>query len=406
MPTTTPTETQTCDHLGEGDGIESLSLLHELFEATVSRFPDHVAVICRGVEQTYRDLDQGSNRLARRLRAQGVGRGDHVAMMLPRSAEVYVTLLAILKTGAAYVPLDPDYPADRVTYILDDCRAKAIITTESRGRDLHAFQGRIIPLEVIAKELELESSDRLDGSATGVTADDTCYVIYTSGSTGRPKGVQIAHRSACHLVRAEGEVFEVRADDRVYQGFSIAFDASVEEVWLAFFAGATLVVGTREFIQAGPGVARLLTESGVTVFSTVPTLLSLIEEDLPTVRLLILGGEQCPQDLVTRWCRPGRRMVNTYGPTEATVIATYAECVPGRPVSIGQAVPGYRIYLLDEEMHPVADGEAGEIHIGGPGLARGYLGQPEMTREKFVTNPFLGHDDLWPRLYKSSISDA
>ena len=399
MPMFTTTETEATPI--ELDSMESTSLLHELFERTATRFPEQVAVSCRGVDRSYRELDQASNRLARWLRARGVRRGDHVAMLLPRSSEVYVALLAILKAGGTYVPLDPDYPVDRVRYILEDCQAKVIVTTASRAAELSEFRGEILPLDALETELLTESSARLDALESEVTADDIAYVIYTSGSTGRPKGVEIAHRSVCHLVRAEGEIFEVGRGDRVYQGFSIAFDASVEEVWLAFFSGATLVVGTREHIQAGSGVARFLTEAGVTVFSTVPTLLSLIEDGLPTVRLLILGGEPCPQDLVTRWCRPGMRLFNTYGPTEATVIATYSVCDPSRPVSIGRAVPGYRIYLLDEHLKPVPSGAPGEIHIGGPGLARGYLGKPKMTLEKFVANPFLSDGDPWPRLYKS-----
>ncbi len=399
MPTISTTESEATSK--DVDSMQSTSLLHELFERTTVRFPDHVAVSCRGVDRSYHELDQASNRLARLLRDRGVRRGDHVAMLLPRSSEVYIAILAILKAGGTYVPLDPDYPVDRLRYILEDCQAKVIVTTASRAAELSGLRGEIVPLDALETELIAESSVRLDALESEVTAEDIAYVIYTSGSTGRPKGVEISHGSVCHLVRAEGEIFEVGLDDRVYQGFSIAFDASVEEVWLAFFSGATLVVGTLEHIQAGPGVARFLTESGVTVFSTVPTLLSMIEDDLPTVRLLILGGEPCPQDLVVRWCRPGLRLFNTYGPTEATVIATYAECDLSRPVSIGRAVPGYRIYLLDEHLKPVLLGASGEIHIGGPGLARGYLGNPEMTLEKFIANPFLSHDDPWPRLYKS-----
>src|SRR5262249_51215527 len=156
--------------------------------------------------------------------------------------------------------------------------------------------------DAIGTELAEMADAPLPAGEVGVGPDDLCYVIYTSGSTGRPKGVQIEHRSACHLVLAEGEIFGVGPADRVYQGVSIAFDASVEEIWLAFLAGATLVVGTREMVQAGPALARRLTEAGVSVFSMVPTLLAILEGDLPTVRLLILGGEACPQHLLARWC--------------------------------------------------------------------------------------------------------
>ena len=382
---------------------DPIARLHDLFGQTAGRFPERIAVSCRGQEWTYQDLDLASNRLARLLRARGVERGDHVGLFLPRGAEVYVALLAILKTGAAYVPLDPDYPPDRVAYILGDCQARALVTTADLSVALTSYPGVVVPLDALSTTaaLEAESDAPIAEEQVGATAEDVCYVIYTSGSTGRPKGVAIEHRSACHLVQAESAIFQVGPEDRVYQGFSIAFDASIEEIWLAFFVGATLVCGTREMVQTGPGIARLLTEAGVTVLSTVPTLLALIEDEMPSVRLLILGGEQCPQELVSRWCRPGRRLVNTYGPTEATVIATFCECAPERPVSIGRAVPGYRVYLLDERMRPVPPGTPGEIHIGGPGVARGYVGKPELTRERFVESPFQGPEDPWPRLYKS-----
>ena len=318
-------------------GSFSPALLHHLFERVTrgSTSPQRpCAVWCDGASLTYAELDQAADRLARRLRGAGVRRGDHVGLLLPRSAEVYIALLAVLKAGAAYVPLDPDYPADRVAYILEDCQAQSLITHSSLAERHAGYHGNVLALDTASCE---EFDDLIPAEESGVTSSDVCYVIYTSGTTGRPKGVQIEHRSACHLVRAEGQIFGVGPDDRVFQGFSIAFDASVEEVWLAFFAGAALVVGTKAMVQSGSALAGMLTDAGVTVFSTVPTLLSLIEGDLPTVRLLILGGEQCPHDLVTRWARPNRRMVNTYGPTEATVIATFADCDPGRPVTIGRA---------------------------------------------------------------------
>ncbi len=379
-------------------GSFSPALLHHLFERRAANSPQRVAVWCDGASLTYAELDQAAERLARRLRSAGVRRGDHVGLLLPRSAEVYVALLAVLKAGAAYVPLDPDYPAERVGYILEDCQAQSLITHSSLADRHVGYRGHVVTLDSDSPE---EFDPLIPLEESGVTPTDVCYVIYTSGTTGRPKGVQIEHRSACHLVRAEGEIFGVVADDRVFQGFSIAFDASVEEVWLAFFAGAALVVGTKAMVQSGSSLARVLTDAGVTVFSTVPTLLSLMEGDLPTVRLLILGGEQCPHDLVTRWAGPQRRMVNTYGPTEATVIATFAECDPERPVTIGRAVPGYTVDLLDDQMNPVTAGQSGEICISGPGVARGYLGRPDLTREKFVANPRGSLIEGTSRLYRS-----
>lgn len=375
-------------------------LLHELFEIRVDRCPANVAICCAGKELTYAQLEANSNQLARHLRAKGVGRGSFVGMLLPRSAEVYVALLAIMKAGAAYVPLDPDYPEDRISYILADCDVQVLLTTSAFAAKHSEFAGTVVNLDVQCPEFDREKSDRLARAETGTSHDDLCYVIYTSGSTGRPKGVQIEHASACNLVRAEGKLFQVEPHDRVYQGFSIAFDASVEEVWLALFSGATLVVGTPEMVHAGSALSGLLTAARVSILSCVPTLLSMMEEDVPTVRLLIVGGEQCPQDLVKRWCKPGRRMVNTYGPTEATVIATHTDCDPQRAVTIGRPLPNYYTYILDEHSRPVPAGVTGELYIGGVGLSRGYMGRDDLTREKFVPNPFITSGGP-PRLYRT-----
>src|SRR5260370_28692323 len=297
-------------------------LLHEFFERTADVHPAQTAVVFRDQLLTYRELEERANRLARLLSSNGVGRGDCVAILLPRSPEVYVTLLAILKTGAAYVPLDADYPADRVRYILSDCQARALVTTRSLASKAEGFAGEVTALDERREEIAALSPERIRLAENQTAVEGLCYIIYTSGTTGRPKGVQIEHRSVCHLVRAEAEIFQVQPSDRVYQGFTIAFDASVEEVWLAFYSAATLVAATDEMVHAGPELPRMLRELGVTVLSCVPTLLAMMEEDMPSLRLLILGGEACPPELVKRWGRPGRRLVNTDRPTEGTVLAT------------------------------------------------------------------------------------
>lgn len=345
-------------------------LLHELFEHQADARPEAIAVVCGEQHLTYAELECGANRLANLLRNLGVGRESHVAILLPRGPDVYRAMLAVLKTGAAYVPIDPGYPPDRVAYILDNCHIRTLISTTDLAAGQSEFAGCVLRLDEPSPELLNASSGRLTRSETGGSPQDVAYVIYTSGSTGRPKGVEIEHQSVTNLVRAEARIFGVQASDRVYQGFSVAFDASIEEIWLALFAGATLVVGTSEMQHAGPALSRLLREAGVTVLSCVPTLLAMMEDDVPSLRLLILGGEQCPQNLVERWCRPGRRMVNTYGPTEATVIATYADCAPGKPVTIGRPVPNYHAYILDDNLRPVAAGSSGELYLGGIGLAR------------------------------------
>ncbi|HEY9430208.1 MAG TPA: Pls/PosA family non-ribosomal peptide synthetase [Blastocatellia bacterium] len=376
-------------------------LLHEIFEAQADARPENVAVVFGREETTYASLESRANRLARHLRSRGVGRGSLVAMLLRRSVDAYAAILGILKSGAAYVPIDPEYPADRVAYILEDSGAGALVTSADLARRHAAFEGAVVRVDADRDAIAAEKPLRLAREEVGANSQDLCYVIYTSGSTGRPKGVMIEHQNARRLVQAEGHIYAARSEDRVYQGASLAFDLSVEEVWLAFHAGATLVAATPEMERAGPDLSSLLTESGVTVLSSVPTLLSMLAEDVPTLRLLIFGGEPCPEWLVARWARSGRRLVNTYGPTETTVIATYAELLPGKPVTIGHAVPGYRVYLLDDDLRPAPRGEAGEICIGGAGVARGYVGLSDETRARFVADPFAPADEADARIYRS-----
>ena len=371
--------------------------LSALFERQVAATPNQVALVCGSERMSYGALDHGANQMARLLQSQGVGRGDCVAFLLTRSSEVYVALLGILKTGAAYVPLDPDYPAERIAFILSDCQARALLTTRDLAPKAAEFKGTTLVLDDQRAVLAAFPTQTPEPVASA--PEDPCYIIYTSGTTGRPKGVLIEQRSACHLVRTEGDLFGVRPEDRVYQGFSIAFDASVEEVWLAFYAGATLVVGTAEMVHSGSALAGLLSEAGVTVLSCVPTLLAMMEGDIPSLRLLILGGEACPPDIVRRWWKPGRRVVNTYGPTEATVIATYAECHPAKPVTIGKPLAGYSVCVIDEGLQPVPPETAGELCIGGIGLARGYVGRPDLTREKFI--PLAPNGALLERFYRT-----
>jgi non-ribosomal peptide synthetase-like protein len=362
-------------------------LLQELFESSVDQGPERTAVLCGPARLTYRELDERANRVAHSLRARGVGREDRVAILLPRSEHVYAAILAVLKAGAAYVPLDMETPVDRLAFILKDCAASCLVTLSGLADSLAAALPagvRLLRLDLDAPEIARMPSSRIPRAETGTGRADCCYVIYTSGTTGQPKGVQIEHRNATNLIRAEQRLYGIRPEDRVFQFFSIAFDASVEEIWMAFFNGAALVAGTQETIRPEPEFSRLLELSQVTVLSCVPTFLSLLEADIPTVRILILGGEACPADLSKRWCRPGRTVFNTYGPTEATVVATAAVLEAGRPVTIGRPIANYRIFLLDERLEPVAPGAEGEICIGGEGVARGYLNRPRLQQEKFI----------------------
>ncbi len=376
--------------------------LHQLFEIQADKWPHHPAIIYQSQAISYGEVEARSNQLARFLSNRGVTRGSRVALLLPRSPELYIAILAILKAGGAYVPLDPEYPADRIDYILTDSGIETIVTTTGLASKKELQIGNIVCVDSCAEKLALESTIRLDRDSVGVGARDLSYVIYTSGSTGRPKGVEIEHRSSRNYIQVVNEaVYHVTPADRVYQGFSIAFDASVEEVWCTFAAGAALVVGSIEQTRSGVDLAHFLTEQQVTVLSCVPTLLAMMEIEVPTIRLLILGGEQCPQELAARWCNEQRRVVNTYGPTEATVVATWHECQPDRTITIGKPLPTYQVYILDSELEPVASGVEGEIHIGGVCLARGYVNRPDLTAEKFIANPFTFDPESSDRLYKT-----
>ncbi len=302
----------------------------------------------------------------------------------------------ILKAGAAYLPFDADAPADRVAISLADCAAQAILVDLVTGSKTGGLGVEALRIgDVLA-----DDDSAIDLRADGITPDDAAYAIYTSGSTGKPKGIVISHRNICHYLRAANSVYGVTAADIAFQGASVAFDLSLEEIFVPYLAGATLWVASRQVLEEADRLADVLTEAGVTVLDTVPTLLAMLPKDIPSLRVVILGGEACPPAIAARWCRPGRRLFNSYGPTEATVVATVAEVRPDTPVTIGRPIPNYTCYVVDDALNPVPAGTQGELLIGGPGVAQGYLGRPELTAEKFVANPFRtsGGD---PLLYRS-----
>ena len=372
-------------------------LLHQLFEETARLYPNNLALNWLDDTRTYRQLNDEADQLAARLHQQGVRAGDFVGLLLAKSIELYVGMLAVLKAGAAYVPLDLSFPADRITFILGDCGARALLTNRPLPAGFAGWPGRVLDLSQPAPAAP--ATPALAGPVAG-GPDSIAYVIYTSGTTGLPKGVLIPHRSICHLVRAEQLLFQPTPQDHVAQGFSVAFDASLEELWLAWGAGATLVPVPEETMKAPDALPGFLLDNQITIFSTVPTLLSLLPATVPTLRLLILGGEVCPPELLTRWAGRQCRVVNTYGPTEATVVATAADFVPGQRLTIGRPLAGYQVLLLDQLGQLVPLGAAGELCLGGAALAAGYLNRPELSAAKFNTiselpNGFAG------RLYRT-----
>jgi amino acid adenylation domain-containing protein len=370
--------------------------LQHFFESTCDARPDALA-LCGAVEPlTYAALEARANRLAHFLAARGVHPGDRVGILLERSTHTYVTLLAVLKAGAAFVPVDPTLPPERVAFIAEDAGLRLLVTTAEFGP---ATAGVTCPVLAVDAEAEAVAAQPATRPGLPAQADPLCYIIYTSGSTGRPKGVAVTHANVCNFLSVCTPVYGVTAADRVYQGMTIAFDFSVEEIWPTFAAGATLVVGPTDHRRLGAGLVDFLTEHRVTMLYGVPTLLATLDRDVPSLRTVNVGGEACPHELVRRWARRGRRLLNTYGPTETTVTATWAELTPDRPVTIGRPLPTYRVYLLDEALQPVPPGRAAEICVGGPGVARGYVNRPELTAERFVPDPFAG--DPAARLYRT-----
>ena len=375
---------------------EAPRLLHELFEAQVRLRPDQPALECDDAVLSYAELDRHANGFAAALQSQGVGPGSLVALYAEKSSRLFAAMLGVLKAGAGYVPLDPKFPIARVQGILEDANiAVAICDAELSEALAGQTAAALMRLDQVG---EAPAAPPLQPAI--VAPDDICYVIYTSGSTGRPKGVLIEHRNAVNFVHSLSTVYKLTADERIYQGFSLAFDASVEEIWAAFSLGGTLVVPSNDVARSAFDAADFINARNITYFSTVPAFLSMITEDLPTVKVLVLGGDACPAELVQRWASPARRMLNTYGPTEATVVATAVECTRDKPVTIGKALPGYSTFVLDEEMRQVPTGQCGELYIGGASIARGYLNRPNLTAECFIANPFEA-DGVAPRLYRT-----
>ncbi|UXY26586.1 Pls/PosA family non-ribosomal peptide synthetase [Streptomyces sp. HUAS TT20] len=353
--------------------------LVDVFDASVRSYPDEPALDDGTTQLTYRALAVEVERLRLRLAEAGVGLGDRVGVRVPSGTnELYVAVLAVLAAGAAYVPVDAEDPDERAELVFGEARVRAVIGAGHR--------------------ITVGGSSEVPAARPGIEHD--AWIIFTSGSTGKPKGVAVTHRSATAFVDAEAALFLVEEPigpgDRVMAGLSVAFDASCEEMWLAWRYGACLVPVPRSQVRSGADLGPWLVEQEITVVSTVPTLAALWEpETLNDVRLLIFGGEACPPELVQRLVTEGREVWNTYGPTEATVVACAALMTGEEPVRIGLPLGGWELAVVDEAGEPVPMGGSGQLVIGGVGLAR-YL-DAEKDAEKYAPLESLG----WERAYRS-----
>ncbi|MFF2510419.1 amino acid adenylation domain-containing protein [Streptomyces sp. NPDC058086] len=361
----------------------------ELFAAQAARTPDAVAIVCDGTELTYGELDVRADRLASRLASEhGVGPESVVAVLMERSAELIVAILAVLKAGGAYLPIDPEYPVERVVYTLDDARPACILTTSRCERVLP--QDCEVPLLVLDASGTPEAGDAQNADRPAPPRkQNAAYVIYTSGSTGRPKGVVVSHAGFANLSASHAR-FGVEPGHRVAQFASVGFDNFCSEWTLALLSGAALVVVPQDR-RLGAELAEFLADQAVTHATLPPAALATMPDGaIGTGVVLEVGGEACPPEVVERWSA-GRVMFNTYGPTETTVDATAWRCRPGLQsgtVPIGAPIANTRAYVLDDSLSPVPVGVVGELYVAGAGLARGYLRRPGLTAERFVACPF------------------
>ncbi|MGW2348910.1 non-ribosomal peptide synthase/polyketide synthase [Actinacidiphila glaucinigra] len=400
------------------DGPERHRVLHEwndtghdvplatwpaMFAEQVRTRPAETALVFEDVRLTYAELDARANRLAHALTARGAGPETVVALAVPRSAELIVAEVAVLKSGAAYLPVDTDYPADRVAYMLTDAAPVCLLTTAEVAAEL---PGEVPTLIVDAPDTVAE----LAGLPTHapdlggrLTVANAAYVIYTSGSTGRPKGVVLSHAGVAKLVATQSERFGIGPHSRVLQFASPSFDVAFWDLCLGLLSGGRLVVVPSERRVPGPALADYANANGITFMILPPALLAAMPDDvhLPAEATLLAGTERVSPELVGRYAR-GRMMFNAYGPTEATTNSTLGLCDPDTPagtiVPIGVPDPGTRAYVLDARLRPVPAGVAGELYLGGAGLARGYLGRPDLTAERFVADPF---GEPGERLYRT-----
>lgn len=373
------------------------STIVELFEQQVAARPNSVALRFQDQELTYAQLDAHANQLAHALRERGCQTETITALVLDRSLELVVSILGVLKSGGAYVPIDPDAPQGRIDYLLSDSGAPVVLTKSHLLDKLSNYEGNLFCLD----DLSVLSSYSATKVPTDITAESLAYIIYTSGSTGKPKGTLLMHRGVSCLALAQGELFGVNEHSRSLQFTSISFDPSILEMFPVLLRGGTLVQAPSDVLRDPIALSELMKYEKITFWATVPSAIAQLPIDgAPYLETIVTGGDVCPPALAETWGKQVNFM-NVYGPTEATVCVTAwsskREKAIESPLPIGRPLPNVEIYILDANLNMMPVGACGEIYIAEPGLARGYLKRPDLTAEKFIDNPFVSGT----KMYKS-----
>ena len=349
--------------------------LADIFRASAFKWPTKAALIFKEQIITYQQLGIWTDAIAMQLNALGIGTGHYVAVYYPRGVEIHAAILGIVKSGAAYIPVDSEMPVERLAAITSEIEASVCLSPIK------------ITLNCTVLDIVAYPKEHQPFTPVQINPSDVAYVLYTSGSTGKPKGIPITQRQICHLVRAEQTVLGITESDKVYQGFSVSFDMWCEETWVSYHAGATLFVADEITSKSIDELSDVLRENGITILHAVPSLLSIMDTNIPTLRIINAGGEACTRQVLHKWATGNHVFYNSYGPTETTVTSSMIALKSGDEITIGNPLPNYNYAIVDEKLNLLPFNEPGELIITGPGVGKGYIKLPELTRDKFVVKP-------------------